>query len=157
MGRARAGEGLRLRAYGAVSAELYGEVCDLLRLGHSKGDETPGNTLNRTFEKCVRMTLGDDRVRVPPLSPANVRITLEDRPTTQLAELTNRAARDLSLSPYPPGALKRFKRRVRKSRDIPVIVAHYLGRDYLIDGNRRVAYWLENGAPTVRAYVVYVA
>lgn len=137
--------------------DLFAAIRDILCFKHTKGDDDPDRVFHRVFEKAVRMTLGDQSIRVPSLNRKNTAIALEERPIDALAALTNRAPRDMALNPYPDGSVKRFKRGVRKGAGIPVVVVNYNGRDYLIDGNRRVNYWLEKGgASTMQVFVVTV-
>lgn len=139
-----------------MSEDLLGIVRELLSFKHAKG-ETPELVLNRVFEKAVRLTLGDPDVETPRLNRKNTSVVLEHRTVEEMARLTNRALRDPASNPYPMGSIKRFKRCVRKGAHIPVVVVNYDGRDYLIDGNRRVNYWTEKGgATTMQVYVVTV-
>lgn len=138
-----------------MTDDPYTTVCELLRLGHSKDGEGAEVTLNRVFQKSVRLTEKRERP-LPVLSRANVEVHLDDRKVGRLHKLSHRRPRDLSHSPYPPGATKRHKRRVRKSKDIPVIVVRFEGREYLLDGNRRVHYWTDMGRDVMQAYVCCV-
>lgn len=128
-----------------------------MQLGHGKGNDTPIETLNRGFEKCVRMTLGDETAVVPQLRRENVEVLLEELATEMLAVLAQRPARDAARSVYPLDSIKHFKRKVRITKDIPVIVASFKGREYLLDGNRRVHYWTEMGAASMQAYVCRIS
>lgn len=139
-----------------MSEDLLGVVRALVMVKHAKGLESPELVFNRVFEKAVRLTLNDDAASVPRLNRKNTSVSLETLETAALVRMANRSPRDMSTSPYPPGSPKRFKRRVRKNASLPVVVVNYCGRDYLVDGNRRVNYWLEKGAPTMQAYVVVV-
>ena len=140
-----------------MSEDLLGVVRDLVAFKHAKGDDAADHVLNRVFEKAVRLTLGDPTVEVPGLNRKNTSVAIEDRSIADMALLATREPRDLSNSPYPVGSVKRFKRRVRKGAHIPVVVVNYEGRDYLIDGNRRVNYWtVKGGAETMQVYVVTV-
>lgn len=138
-------------------SDLLGIVRDLVMVKHAKGDESADRVLNRVFEKAVRMTRDDPDVQVPGLNRENTSVVFENRSIEEMARLANRELRDQSNSPYPVDSVKRFKRRVRKGAHIPVVVVNYKGRDYLIDGNRRVNYWTEKGgAATMQVYVCTV-
>lgn len=130
----------------------FAQVCNLLLLGHAKGSENQEQTLNRVFQKCLRIFLGESII-LPTLSRSNVTVTLETRRVRKLRKLINRELRDLSTSPYPKGSIKRFKRRVRVTKDIPLIIATFAGKDYLLDGNRRIQYLSALGQEMAQTYV----
>ena len=130
-------------------------MCALLFTSHRKRSNDPEKVFNRVFKKGVRLSLGR-RTDLPTLSRGNVSVTLESRKVTHLAQLTNRTLRDPNASPYPPGSPKRFKSRARKNKDVPVIIANFAGRDFMLDGNRRVQYLGAIGQEFTQAYVCNV-
>lgn len=138
-----------------MTEDLYEVVCKSVWFGHNKG-ESPEKTFNRVFDKILRMTLGESVV-LPVPSRDNVAITLEERSLDELRAMTRRPARDPSKSVYPVGFYKHFKSKVRKTRDIPVVVASFKGAEYLLDGNRRVHYWTEMRATSLKVYVCRIS
>lgn len=131
-GRGEAWEFLRSEVAAPPADPLYAEVCRLLGHGHTKAGETPQETLNRLFRK----TCGDG---VPTLSESNVAVALERRQIAELLPLARQVSGEL------PATTKR-----------PVTIVRYLGREYLLDGSKRIAAWAERGRAKVYAYVLTV-
>lgn len=112
---------------------VYATMCRLLARGHGRRGLAPEDTLNRLFWKSYD---GDDP---PELAEDNVTVTLERYPIGDLVKL----ARPVGEDEYP--ASMRF----------PVTIVRH-GRDYLIDGSKRIARWAAEGRETAEAYVVRV-
>lgn len=134
MASGQAWEFLRQRMPERRIDPLYAKVCRLLGLGHGQQSDGPEDTLNRLFRK----TCGDDD-GVPWLTDRNVAVSLERRKTMDLVALASPSTGE-----------------VPKSMKVPVVMVNYLGRDYLLDGSKRVHLWAANGREKIYAYVVIV-
>lgn len=133
---------------------LLDVVCSLLLIGHAKGSDNPIVCLNRCVTKAVQISRGEE-FPVPRLSARNVDVVLEERRTDDLRNLSNRPQRDLTKIQHSAGS-KRYKKKMRLTKDIPIIIASFRGEEYLVDGNRRINYSIETERALMQAYVLYV-
>lgn len=111
---------------------LWISVCEQLKL-HNKGDDRCIDTLNRLWQKNsrVRTKTGQVLLEVPLLTEEMLDVTLEHWSLAQLVVLD---------PPHDRDELKSFE---------PIIVLHWFGQYFLIDGNTRVNYWekVQNQGP----------
>jgi hypothetical protein len=91
---------------------------------HCKNNDTPEQTLDRLFHKHLTGK-GLWKKEVPHLNSPNTTTTVEHRPKQALAALAN-----------PNGDCR--------DSDGPMIIASYLGNDYLLDGNHRGRAWKQS-------------
>lgn len=112
---------------------VYATMCRLLARGHGQRGLNPDDTLNRLFCKTYD---GDEP---PVLSEENVTVAVESRPLHALQALAR------PIEDEEPASTK-----------FPVTIVHYEGRDYLIDGSKRIKAWGLAGRDEAAAYVVTV-
>ena len=111
-----------------------GPYCTLNRLWlkHHKGENRRKDDPGRYSEKMV--------LEAPELNDENTTITIESKTTDYLYELAGPSERR---EPY--------------REDTPVVIVHFRGNDYLIDGGKRSHKWhKENSQDEHEAYVVTV-
>ena len=121
--------------------DLFDEVCRALIVGHGK-DEGPVDTLNRVFRKNYALATGS--LDFPRLTRADMTVSIESWPTWMLMDLIVRP------TSHAPGSIKGIGKKARHYPDTPVVVARFRGRNYLMDGNRRVQYLNELGRPEIK-------
>jgi hypothetical protein len=111
---------------------LWIRVCEQLKL-HNKGDDRCIDTLNRLWRKNSRVKTKTGKVllKIPHLTEEMLAVTLEHWSLAQLVALE---------PPHDRNELKSFE---------PIIVLHWFGQNFLIDGNTRVNFWerVQNQGP----------
>ena len=108
---------------------IFEETLELLQLHivEEWGDTTPLSVFCRLLAKHID---GKEirRTRRMRIDPADIRTTREKRTLSELAK-------------FPKWHDKPFPGR----DDVPLIVAVYEGKEYLLDGHTRINYWTNNG------------
>jgi hypothetical protein len=124
----------------------FAAVETMIFVAHGKLSGSPLETLNRVFRKAM-LRSGCPTQSVPPLSRSNLRVELLDMEPAKLIGLVTRPPRDRS---------RKIWKKVRSYPDNPVVVFRWEGRDHLVDGNRRVIYFDEIAAPSVKVYLCQI-
>lgn len=115
---------------------------EMLHISHAKTSDSRDETLNRVFRKgLTRVGLPGD---LPVLSKRNLSVTLVSKPTASLIKLVTRPDRI-------PGS--KLSKKVKRFPVDPVATLIHGGREFLIDGNRRVQWHSEIGTPSMQVYV----
>ncbi|MBZ9815772.1 hypothetical protein [Mesorhizobium sp. CA7] len=109
----------------AVISVTLSEVANYVS-NHCKANDTPEQTLNRLFHKHLNGKALWNK-NVPQLNSENTTVAVEYRSKQALAELAN-----------PNGECR--------DSDGPMVIASYLGSDYLLDGNHRGRAWKQSQA-----------
>ena len=98
---------------------LWNRAMELLRHHQKSGDPTPVDALNRLFQEAA------PKAKAIRLSEASCRIASETWSTEQLSLLR-----------------RRHDRANPKDEACPILLVHWRGNHYLIDGGNRINKWV---------------